>query len=135
MKKIKFIISALAVILLPFVVSTNASGETASGKTSENKKEGSIVGTWTLYNTTGFNQGYEGIKSVLTFDENNNFHWETGLVKVKGTYKFANDTLTTTSPTTDGSTMDVQYLTHLENNELVMTLITDPKYQITFYFK
>ncbi len=135
MKKVKILISTLAVAFIPFVSYQNASGKIETDKNSDKKKKGSVVGSWKLEKTSGFNQGYEGIESVLTFDKSNNFQWKTGLVDVKGTYVYANDTLTTTSPTTDGSTMDVQYLVQFENNELVMTLITDPQYQITFYFK
>lgn len=131
MRKIKFAFPILIMALILFISCGNG-----KPNNSDNRKEGSLIGAWTLEKTEGFDMGYSGKESILTFKEDGNYEWNTdNLINVKGTYTFANDTLTTTSPTTDGSTMDVQYVTKFKEGQLIMSLVTDPQYQTTFIFK
>ncbi len=94
------------------------------------KKEGSVVGKWKVTKTEGYEAG--GTGNTITFEENGKYSWDAGFIKVSGTYKLSNDTLTTTA---DGSTIGIDYVTKFDKGQLLMTLVTSPAYQVTYFME
>lgn len=95
------------------------------------KKEGSVVGNWKLEKTEGYKVGGLG-STTINFEEGGNYKWSTGIVDMNGTYKISNDTLKLTD---NSSKMPTDYTFKFQDGQLLMTLVTTPDYQVTYFFK
>ncbi|MES2838171.1 MAG: hypothetical protein V4667_11650 [Bacteroidota bacterium] len=118
MKKIKFVVLALAATIM-----------FACGG---GKKEGSVVGNWKLKKTEGYEVGTLG-ETTLNFEEPSTYKWKTGIVESIGDYKISNDTLTMTDK--NNPTYPTKYTFKFQEGQLLMTLVTTPKYQVTYFFE